>query len=56
MIKHNFPYKFIDRCIKLVFDKLLSSKKRMVLAVPRKVMNITLPFLGKHSLKIRDNN
>ena len=34
---------------------MFSSKKRMFLTVPRKVINITLPFLGKHSLKIRGN-
>ena len=55
MIKNNFPSKFIDRCIKLFFDKLFSSKKRIVLTVHRKIMNITLPFMGKYSLKIRGN-
>ena len=51
------PYmpKFIDRCIKLFFDKLFSAKKKAVPTVPKKVVNISLPFLVKLSLKIRGN-
>ena len=54
MLKNEFPAKFIDCCIKLFFDKLFSEKKT-VLTVPRKVINISLPFMGKDSLKIRCN-
>ena len=55
LIEHNFPSKFIDLCIKLFFDKLFSAKKKTVLTVPKKVVNISLPLLGKLSLKIRCN-
>ena len=54
MLKNNFSGNFIDRCIKLFFDKLFL-KKQMVLTVPKKVINIVLPFMGKDSLKIRGN-
>ena len=54
MLKNNFSGRFIDRCIKLFFEKLFL-KKKIVLTVPRKVINITLPFMGKDSLKIRGN-
>ena len=54
MLKNNFPAKFIDRCIKLFFDKLFL-KKTVVLTVPRKIVNISLPFMGKDSLKIRND-
>ena len=54
MLKNNFSGRFIDRCIKLFFEKLFI-KKKIVLTVPRKVINITLPFMGKDSLKIRGN-
>ena len=53
--KSNFPSKFIDRCIKLFFDKTVSAKKKAVPTVPMKVVNISLPFLGKPFLKIRGN-
>ena len=52
MLKNNFPSYFIDRCIKLFFDRLFL-KKRVVLTAPRKVINISLPFMGIDSLKIR---
>ena len=54
MLKNSFPTKFMDRCIKIFFDKLFL-KKRIVLTVPKKVINISLPFMGKDSLKIRGN-
>ena len=54
MLKNNFPSRFSDRCVKLFLEKLFS-KKRVVLTVPRKVINISLPFMGKESLKIRGN-
>ena len=44
LIKNNFPSKFIDRCIKIFFDNLFSSKKKAVPTVPKKVVNISLPF------------
>ena len=53
MLKNNFPAKFIDRCIKLFFDKLFLKKIKVVPTVPKKVITISLPFLGKDSLKIR---
>ena len=55
LIKNNFPSKFIDRCIKIFFDNLFSAKMKTVPTVPKKVVNISLPFLGKLSLKIRGN-
>ena len=55
LIKNNFQSKFIDRYIKIFFDNLFSSKKKDVPTVPKKVVNISLPFLGKLSLKIRGN-
>ena len=50
LMKNNFPSKFIDRCIKIFFDNLFSIKKKAVPTVPKKVVNISLPFLGKHSV------
>ena len=55
MIKNNFPRKFTDSCIKLFFDKLFSKKGVPVTTVPKKVISISLPFMGKDSLKIRGN-
>ena len=52
LIKNNFPSKYIDRCIKQFFDKMFSAKKKAVPTVPKKVVNISLPFLGKLSLKL----
>ena len=52
MLKNNFPSSFVDRCIKLFFDRLFS-KKEVVFTVPKKVINISLPFMGSDSLKIR---
>ena len=49
MLKNNFPSRFTDRCVKLFLEKLFS-KKRVVLTVPRKVINISIPFMGKESL------
>ena len=52
MIKNNFPSSFVDRCIKLFFDRLFA-EKRVVLTVPKRVISISLPFMGTDSLKIR---
>ena len=52
MLKNNFPGKFLDKCIKAFFDKLFL-KKKIVFTVPKKVINISLPYMGKNSLKIR---
>ena len=52
MLKNNFPSSFVDRCIKLFLDRLFS-KKQVVFTVPKKVINISLPFMGSDSLKIR---
>ena len=54
MFKNNFPSEFSDRCVKLFFEKLFE-KKRTVITVPKKVINITLPFMGADSLKIRSS-
>ena len=37
LIKNNFPSKFIDRCIKIIFDNLFSVKKKAVPQYPRKL-------------------
>ena len=52
MLKNNFSSRFTDRCVELFLDKLFS-KKKIVHTVPKKVINISLPFMGKDSLKIR---
>ena len=54
MLKNNFFSIFTDRCVEFFLDKLFS-KKKIVPTVPRKVINISLPFMGKDSLKIRGN-
>ena len=54
MLKNNFSSRFTDRCVELFLDKLFS-KKKIVHTVPKKVINISLPFMGKDSLKIRGN-
>ena len=54
MFKNDFPTEFSDRCIKVFFDKFFV-KKRVVFTVPKKVINITLPFMGTDSLKIRSS-
>ena len=43
------------KSIKIFFDKPFSSKKRMVLTLTRKVINNTLPIMGKYSLKFKGN-
>ena len=53
MLKNNFPSRFADRCINHFLEKLFV-KKEIVLTVPKKVINISLPYLGKNSLKMRD--
>ena len=54
MIKNNFPSKFLDSCIKSFFDKLFQ-KREKVSSVPRKIVTLNLPFMGKESLKIKKN-
>ena len=54
MFKNNFPTEFVDRCVKVFFEKMFV-KKSEVFTVPKKVINITLPFMGTDSLKIRSN-
>ena len=54
MIKNSFPSKFIDFCIKSFLEKLFK-KREKVLTVPRKIVSLSLPFMGKESLKIRKN-
>ena len=54
MLKNNFPSRFTDRCVKFFLEKLFSKKNKFP-TVPRKVINISIPFMGKESLKIRKN-
>ena len=54
MHKNNFSSRFMDNCVKLFFDNLFS-KRESVHTVPKKTVTISLPFLGKESLKIRGN-
>ena len=43
---------FTDRCVKKFLDKFFI-EKNVVFTVPKKVVRITLPFLGKQSFEIK---
>ena len=53
-LKNGYPSKFIDKCI----FKFLNKKFKPispVLTVPKKELNIVLPYLGKNSLILKTN-
>ena len=50
--KNIFPEHFTDKCIKIFLDKVFIAKE-IVSVVPKKDITISLPFLGKQSLKTR---
>ena len=53
IIRNNaYPPKFIDKCI-FVFLNKIHREKRLITTVPKKEVNIILPFLGSLSLQIR---
>ena len=54
MGKNGFPRHFVDKCIKLFLDKM-STPKRTVLTVEKRILRICLPFLGRESLRLRGN-
>ena len=50
--KNSYPCDFIDKCIKIFLDKVLTQNV-VVSTVPKKHLMIVLPYLGKLSLQIR---
>ena len=50
--RNSFPVYFTDRCVKKFLDKIFI-EKNVVFTVPKKVVRITLPFLGKQSFEIK---
>ena len=54
MRKNEYPSNFLDKHVKLFFDKVFSKKTSMDnYDVPRKVVKINLPFMGTDSLRLR---
>ena len=54
MRKNDYPSYFLDKCIKLFFDKVFCKKSTEDnFDVPRKVVCINVPFMGTDSLKLR---
>ena len=54
MRKNEYPSNFLDKHIKLFFEKKFSKKSSVEnYNVPKKVIKINLPFMGKDSLIIR---
>ena len=53
MRKNEYPSKFIDKIIKLFFEKISSRKSTDNYDVPKKVVKINLPFMGTDSLRLR---
>ena len=51
-MKNRFPMRVIDRLVKEFFDKLFTIKKTKS-TVPKKLLIISLEYLGKHSLEIK---
>ena len=52
LYKNSYPRDLIDKCIKEFLDKILTPKP-VVSTVPKKQLIITLPYLGKLSLRRR---
>ena len=54
MGKNGYPRDLVDKCIMNFLNKV-STPKRPVSTVSKRVLRICLPFLGKESLRIRGN-
>ena len=52
LYKNSYPRDLVDKCIKEVLDKILAPKP-VVSTVPKKILVIGLPYLGKLSLQMR---
>ena len=52
-VKNAFPIHFVDKCVKTFLDKVFIPKK-VDKSVPKKEVNVCLPFLGKQSLELKD--
>ena len=52
MGRNGYPRHFVDKCIKMFFDKI-STPKCVAPTVSKKEIRISLPFLGTDSLKVR---
>ena len=52
LLKNEYSEKMIDTCISKFLNKLFVTKPR-VLTVPKKELNITLPFLGSNSYLLK---
>ena len=52
LIKNNYPFNFIDSCIKSFFNRLYT-RKVVLLNVPKRNVFVKLPFLGCTSFQIR---
>ena len=53
-IKNGYPSKFVDKCIFKFMNKKFAPIST-VLTVPKKELNIILPYLGKNSLILKTN-
>jgi len=51
-MKNRFPMRVIDRLVKEFFDKLFTIKKTKS-TIPKKLLIISLEYLGKHSLETK---
>ena len=52
MGKNGYPQHFVDKCIKIFFEKM-STPKQIISTVSKKELRICLPFMGIDSFKIR---
>ena len=50
--RNGYPTRLFDRCVRVLLDKVFQPKA-VVHSVPKKVMDLCLPFTGSHSLQIR---
>ena len=50
--KNAYPTKFVGKCIR-IFSRKIHEEKKTYTTVPRKEINLVLPFLGSMSLSIR---
>ena len=51
-IKNSYPRDFVDKCIKIFLDRVLT-QKFVVSTVTKKYFMVVLPYLGKLSFQIR---
>ena len=51
MLKNGFPTEFLDSCVRNFLDKIFCAPSKT--SVRKRVIFFTLPFIGQHSLQIR---